>query len=497
MKKLIISIIAVVAVITMLFSFTACNDYKWDAVGTKEGSDQVAENNGTIAVKQGSYLYYINGSKTDSLAAASDNKWGEASVKGSIMKSKINEDGSLTTLGVVVPKTFYSGYASAGLYIYGQWIYYTTRTIRTDNKGVPIEGLEYLRTTIDGTKTQSIAIVESVSSNFIFTEKGLIYTNESNIYFVGYNDKKIEKEKTLVEEYADIEISKENQLVFYTKANENQLIQSRTVSVILKDGSIKEVIKNDSYSTNKDEYYTDLANQFSIDIIKYDAKENVLYYTKTASNAEAKVGTYGCKLEEDYSIKVENEKQFASSALSTVYPLGIEKGLLDTASTTIVIYKPMTTQEVKSKEIVLASTINLVKRDGAVFYYIQSQNLYKADLLNADATDINTNAYAEKISTVTIGSQYGVPVFVGNYVYFENADETNYLYRMDVSSYSIGSEIKYAKAYAVSGYKAYTYSDEDKFILNKDDETIKDKIPAYITEADLETYKTNHKTAKE
>lgn len=43
----------------------------------------------------------------------------------------------------------------------------------------------------------------------------------------------------------------------------------------------------------------------------------------------------------------------------------------------------------------------------------------------------------------------------------------------------------------------YTYSEEDKFILNKDDETIKDKIPAYITEADLETYKTNHKTAKE
>lgn len=499
MKKILLGLITLVSVVVMLFSFTACNKYKWDAVGGTEYSDSVAENNGTVVVKQGSYLYYVNGVNTTALTAASENEWGGASVKGSIMKSKIEEDGSLKCLGVVVPKTFYSGYSNAGLYVYGDWIYYVTRTIRTDNKGTPIDGLEYMRSKTDGTKTQSIAIVESTSSSYIFTEKGLIYTNESNIYFVGYTDKKVEKEKVLVEEYTDVEISKEKQMVFFAKASDNELIQSNSISVILKDGTIKEIIKTNSFTDKEDEYYLDIANQFTVDVIKYDAKENVLYYTKKAANAEASVGTYGYKFkDENFAFDKANEKQYAKSALSTVYPLGFEKGLLDYSSTSLVVYKPMTgSDEIKSDTLTTSSTINIVKQEGSTIYYLLSNLLYKADILTQDGDAINTSAYAEKISTATFGSQYGAPVFLDNYVYFENSAETNYLYRMDLNSYSMTSEITYAKAYIVSGYKTHTYAEDDEFIINKDDESIKDKVPAYITEADLSTYIDNHKSAKD
>ena len=55
--KKIALILAVVLLIGALFA--ACESYKWGPVGSKE-SDADVVNNGSLAVQQGKYLYYVN-----------------------------------------------------------------------------------------------------------------------------------------------------------------------------------------------------------------------------------------------------------------------------------------------------------------------------------------------------------------------------------------------------------------------------------------------------
>ncbi len=76
MKKVFRGIVIVALIAIMLLGLTACNKYKWDAVGTTEYSNQEAEGNGTLAVKQGSYLYFVNNVGDDSSLTKDQNEWG-------------------------------------------------------------------------------------------------------------------------------------------------------------------------------------------------------------------------------------------------------------------------------------------------------------------------------------------------------------------------------------------------------------------------------------
>ena len=253
MKKILRGIIIAVLVIATLATLTGCNNYKWDAVGSTSDRGDTVEGNGTLAVKTGDYLYYVNGVADTSSLTKADNKWGDASIKGNIIKSKITANG-LEYVGVVVPKLFASDYSDAGIYIYGEWLYYVTRSIKTDNTGALISAVEFMRTKLDGKTTQSVAIVESTSCEFIFTESGLIYAYDSDIHFVSYTDKKVGKDEVKVEEYSGLLVSKEDQLMFYTKASKNTLVSANNIGVVLKDGTSKTVISEEAYSTAETYY---------------------------------------------------------------------------------------------------------------------------------------------------------------------------------------------------------------------------------------------------
>lgn len=495
MKKIISGIIVIVMAVAMLFTFTACNKYKWEAVGGMEDASKAVENNGSLVVKQGNYLYHVNGVDSTTLTSANDNKWGNASVKGSIMKSKIKEDGSLECLGVVIPKTFYSGYSGAGLYIYGQWIYYPTRTIKTDNAGTVLSGIEYLRTTLDGTKTQSIADIENASSEYIFTPNGLLYTNENNIHFVPYNDSKVEKDKTVVEEYASITVSKEENAMFYVKASKNTLVAGQNLGMVNAKGENKVLIKEDSYYAGEGKYYEDLATQFELKILSF--KDKALYYTKTCVDAESKAGTYAYNFAEGFSFDKTKEIKFADTALTTIYPLGLNKGVLEVSSADVKLYKQMTTEEVVSDKVTFAAAISIAFIDGGYVYYTQGGALYRANLINGESS-FNKAAYEEKILTNSIGSTYGAPQLLGGYVYFEDTTASSYVHRFKLADYSISDgKVVNPKAYIVSGYKQYEYAKDADFVINKEDEVIKDLVPKYMATKDLDSYIETHKTANE
>ena len=124
MKKLSAILIICLVVCMGMAIFVGCTK-SYGPIGTTEYKDSPVVNNGGLVIQQGGYLYYVNGmDSTSNITKPEDNAFGKASVKGSIMKSKIAEDGSLPDTAVVVPKMFYPAATGGGFYIHGEWIYY-------------------------------------------------------------------------------------------------------------------------------------------------------------------------------------------------------------------------------------------------------------------------------------------------------------------------------------------------------------------------------------
>jgi hypothetical protein len=501
MKKILRGIIIAVLVIATLATLTGCNNYKWDAVGSTSDRGDTVEGNGTLAVKTGDYLYYVNGVADTSSLTKADNKWGDASIKGNIIKSKITANG-LEYVGVVVPKLFASDYSDAGIYIYGEWLYYVTRSIKTDNTGALISAVEFMRTKLDGKKTQSIAIVESTSCEFIFTESGLIYAYDSDIHFVSYTDKKVGKDEVKVEEYSGLLVSKENQLMFYTKASKNTLVSANNIGVVLKDGTSKTVISEEAYSTAKT-YYSDVENLYTLAMLKYDASENALYYTKTGTSKIEDISTVAYKFDDNFTFNKDNEIKYATSALtSSIYLLGTENGILDISSTTVKIYRKMTGEfEDLSKELTFSAEITPIKIDGNNMYCAMNSYFYFIEGMfkDGDKKELDITAYAWKISDVTFGTTYGNPTMIGDDIYYVSADDSSYQYKVSVKDFDCKTnpaDPTKAIGYILSGYKDYTYPDgesKEDYIINKDT-SLEGKVPAHMTDTDLSTYVTSHKT---
>ena len=131
-SKILVLCLVICAVVGV---FAACDSTKYGPIGSTEFAGSEVVNNGGLVVKQGGYLYYVNGmDSTSNITKPSDNYFGKASVKGSIMKSEIKEDGTLGKTDVVVPKMFYTSASNGGFYIYGEWIYYMSPSTKTDNQ---------------------------------------------------------------------------------------------------------------------------------------------------------------------------------------------------------------------------------------------------------------------------------------------------------------------------------------------------------------------------
>lgn len=95
MKKKILSAIAATLILAVcIVCLVACNPYKMDAIGGGDASAKV-ESNGGYVVKQGNYVYFINGY----VGADADATWGAATKQG-IVRAEY-KDGKST---IALPK---------------------------------------------------------------------------------------------------------------------------------------------------------------------------------------------------------------------------------------------------------------------------------------------------------------------------------------------------------------------------------------------------------
>ena len=130
----------------------ACSgNYKSDAL-TGDISGNVVSNGG-FAVEKGNYIYFINGVESNTAV----NSFGDV-LKGSLVRiSKENlAAGNYASVETVVPLIMYSGNYDGGIYIYGDYVYYSTPSAAKDSSGATLNSrLGFKRSKLDGSETMS------------------------------------------------------------------------------------------------------------------------------------------------------------------------------------------------------------------------------------------------------------------------------------------------------------------------------------------------------
>ena len=127
-KVLLISVALIIAVCTLALC-VGCESYKNDANLSMGDSTAPVSSNGGTVVKQGNYIYFVNGFAGYKTTLGKDNWFGNV-LKGAILRIKADAT-DMSTAEVVVPKSVLSDSKNAGFSIFGDYIYYVSPSAST------------------------------------------------------------------------------------------------------------------------------------------------------------------------------------------------------------------------------------------------------------------------------------------------------------------------------------------------------------------------------
>ena len=178
MHKKLLGVFTAVVCLTTAFSFASCKNetYTQPALAGYTSSDTKAESNGGFAVKKDGYVYFINGAEDNT----ADNTFGEVT-KGALCRIAYDKltAGDYSTVETVVPMLFVAQNFDAGIYIYGDYVYYATPTTDKNLSGTVESGwLDFKRAKLDGSETMKSYYfrLENNTSKYRFVEvDGVVY----------------------------------------------------------------------------------------------------------------------------------------------------------------------------------------------------------------------------------------------------------------------------------------------------------------------------------
>ena len=169
---------------TMAFATVALSACDKNYKGTKlDGFDAAATvtSNGGFAVKKGDYVYFINGQED----YKAENKYGEVT-KGALMRIKSSDltSGNFDKAQTVVPMLFSAQNFDAGIYLYGDSVYFATPTADKDLDGnVANNWIDFKSAKLDGS--------EAMKSNYFRLENNSVqyrFVEENGVVYCLYVD---------------------------------------------------------------------------------------------------------------------------------------------------------------------------------------------------------------------------------------------------------------------------------------------------------------------
>ena len=447
-RKICLLVIGVILLVCALASLAACESYKATALEKVGDPTQKVESNGGLVVKQGAYLYFING-YTDYLKDNLKDNWFGTPVKGAIVRVTYNADGSLgDDYVIVVPKSVMASSENVGFSIFGEWIYYVSPSAEADRSGeVQTDTLQFMRTKIDGTGTQVIFELDNTSVKYKYTSSALVWydSSDNKLYskdLTAKRFKKSDKGDCIAEDVASVHFIKNEtydpsekdtpvaDYILYTKNSEKSYDSTNTLyAVAPRGGEPKTLIGENTYTDGK----------YSISVLasSVDAGALAIYYTKTTyvgtATSGTVVGTYAYRFAAGTAlagVTAANEVKLSSSDLSSIVPISYAEGVVKTGSNTV-IYHTDGTAPSTFGELNVGTLLTIA--NGA-FYYLNSDNVilyYPLDNLSNAHFAYTTG---EKAMTSFTGAEY----FDG-YFYFIVDDDYDYMHRVKLSEIDVYS----------------------------------------------------------
>ncbi len=200
MKKFLIAISCVIlATLTMLGVGCGKNKFAYTDM-TNWGAINKATLGG-FSFETENYVYFINGEAKET----DDNKFG-APIKGSLVAVAKSDLGKKDAkYSIIVPKLFAATDKFSGLFVSGEgenaYVYYGTPCTDKDSSGKPASSrMTFMRTSLDGKKTDTYFTATSLDYEYRFIEKDgvvyILYYDFSESEIVSYNTSN--KSKTVV-----------------------------------------------------------------------------------------------------------------------------------------------------------------------------------------------------------------------------------------------------------------------------------------------------------
>lgn len=152
MRKLFKKTVCVLAAAVMgtsLFASSACSGVYRSKKLSGDISGEVTSNGGFV-VEKGDFIYYINGKQTNS----ADNTYGNVETGALMRISKSNLAArNYSSVETVVPEIVHSGNTDAGIFIYGDYVYYSTPSTEKNSDGqIQYSNIVFKRAKLDGTE---------------------------------------------------------------------------------------------------------------------------------------------------------------------------------------------------------------------------------------------------------------------------------------------------------------------------------------------------------
>ena len=445
MKKKLFSVFAAVLVLVIcIAALVACNPYKADSIGSGDSSAAV-ESNGGYVVKQGRFIYFINGYVGES----ADNAWGAATKQG-IVRAEI-KDGKVDpkSAKLVVPKSVYNSSNVGGIAIHGEWIYYTSVNTDKDKTGTASTvNTDFMRTKTDGSVTQLIGTIGTRSAKYLFTTSRVLYYTDNTIGYIdfsGMNDKATDKGKgavkgTLAENVENVVWDYATDSIFYvqTAPSEDSFKNYNNLCTIKADGSGQKVLATQTtFVAEGVDPVNDQLNVLKYNILNLYVESDgdcTLYYTKshTFSSNSVPDGLFMAKAS---NVKG-TEKNLNTIASTTLVPLGYAEGALAYNAHSVYCWYNGVEKENPVQVTTTSQTIWKVDKAKGVVYYTASSS----------AKSISKISYREAKDNAAVIMEEGIKTdwlvldFVGNDFYFFASDDDNYLHTVNLETFDKDAE---------------------------------------------------------
>ena len=269
--------------------------------------------NGGTVVRKGEYLYFANAYKSQDNVGTNENKYGDETLSA-IYRTKLTDNGIVEfdekglPVGAEVLVNQIAGFENSGIYIFGEYLYYTTPYTLKNDDGSDLNGLlRFCRVKLDGSNWKVLYETKqtSDSANYSFNQvDGLVYItifDGEQIISVKVDGGRISskvmvKEAVSVATYERADVSKEDTLcefdryAYYTRTATKDLDDKETGTVVARikftDHNAKEeklYVGNTAYSAyevKNNRLYMNLNNNIcSVKADKEFAENDVKQYS--------------------------------------------------------------------------------------------------------------------------------------------------------------------------------------------------------------------------